>query len=218
VSLGWDKVSFKCFKLYSDRTISIPFSHVNPRADVYFQIIDVGCDERVLSAIKERECFLFEKGFDRILGLRDLYSEIYLKHAGRSISTAAIKIFFEGAKQTIQQMSLPDKISLHFAIMEVEAWFLAMCNIFEKLDKKLTIKYIAEKLHFNLDEVDPQERFIKPSDEVNQIFQLIGHRYEKSISDVESICHRIEQNDIQAILESNRCQSFKAFYQDITSS
>lgn len=218
MELGWDKISVRCISLTRNKSTLAGLNYENPHADVLFQIIDVGNDELVLSAIKEREERLLKSGFNKILGLRDMYSENYRKRADRKIVPAIIKQFIEEAKSTIQKMSSPDKIFFHFAIMEVEAWFLAMWMVFGRLHTILTVQYIEQKLNFRLDQIDPQVQFVNPSREVEHIFELVGSKYEKTRGDVEVICRKIEQSDIQAILASNRCQSFKGFYTDIISS
>ncbi len=217
IEFGWDKISVRCISLARSDNSLAGLNCENPQADFLFQIIEVGNDEGVLSKIKELEKRLLKSGFEKIFGLRDIYSEAYLKRVGRKIVPDIINRFIESTMLIVQNMSSPDKVKFHFAIMEVEAWFLGICNIFEKINTKLTVQYIAEKLQFNLDEIDPQEKFVRPSEKVNQIFQLIGRKYDKSRGDVEIICREIDRNDIQAILESNRCQSFKGFYTDITS-
>jgi hypothetical protein len=218
ITFGWDKISIRCVKLVRNQHTLAGLSYDNPHADVLFQIMDVGNDELVLSAIKEREAHLFKSGFEKVFGLRDMYSENYRKRADRKIVPAVINKFIKNSKDTIRKMSSPDKIFFHFAIMEVEAWFLAMWKVFERLYAMLTVQYIAKKLHFKLDQIDPQVQFVNPSREVEQIFELVGSKYGKTRGDIEAICSRIEQSDIQAILASSRCQSFKGFYTDIISS
>jgi hypothetical protein len=218
VEFGWDKISIRCISLPRNKITLAGLNYENPHADVLFQIIDVGNDELVLTAIKDREEGLFKSGFNKILGLRDMYSENYSKRADRKIVPAVINLFTENAKLTIQKMSSPDKIIFHFAIMEVEAWFLAMWSVFGRIDETLTVEYIAQKLNFRLDKLDPQTQFVNPAKEVKSILELIGHKYDKTRGDVELICKKIEHGDIQAILDSDRCQSFKGFYADIISS
>lgn len=218
VALGWDKISIKCLRLCDGQMSLGGMDLYNQNADVHFQIIDVGGDERVLSVIKDRERLLVKQGFKQVIGLRDMYSEAYVKRADRKVANDVIQAFIEGAQQTVQQMNSPGKIALHFAIMEVEAWFLGMCKVFERIDAKLTAQYIAQELRFNLDKIDPQEGFLRPSDKVNQILHLVGRKYGKSRGDVEAICRGIEQSDVQAMLASGRCQSFRGLYADIISS
>ena len=215
MELGWDKISVRCISLTRNKSTLAGLNYENPHADVLFQIIDVGNDQRVLSVIKEQEKHLLKSGFEKILGLRDMYSDAYLRRAGKKVVPAVINHFIESTKNIIQKMSSPDKIVLHFAIMEVEAWFLAMWKVFGRLYSMLTVQYIAKKLHFKLDQIDPQVQFVNPSREVEHIFELVGCKYEKTRGDVEVFCRKIEQSDIQAILASNRCQSFKGFHTDI---
>ncbi len=57
------KFSFRCFKLHAESLKDFPYSYENPKAEVHFQIINVGNDEKVMAAIKDREGNLIEKGF-----------------------------------------------------------------------------------------------------------------------------------------------------------
>ena len=172
-TIDCSKVSFKCFRLYAGRTHPAPFDYPNPHAEVSFLIVDVGQDEKVLSIIKEREKDFIRKGFERIIGLRDMYSEEYLKRSPNEIDNSVIKTLVDGWNSTIQKMSDPSKIEIHIAVMELEAWFLAIYNIFERVNSKLSVEYIESKLGINLASIDPQTEFIKPAEEVNRIFQSL---------------------------------------------
>ena len=48
-------------------------------------------------------------------------------------------------------------------------------------------------------------------------FKLIGSRYTKRYSDLESICGRIDTTDFQDAMANDRCKSFAMFYSDIYS-
>jgi hypothetical protein len=174
--------------------IHAPFDYPNPHAEVCFLIVNVGQDEKVLSAIKEREEDLIKKGFERIIGLRDMYSGEYSKRSPREIDNRVTREFIDGLNSTIQKMSEPSKIRMHIAIMELEAWFLGMYDIFGKINSRLSVDYIEEELGFNLAEIDPQTQFFKPAEEVNRIFQLIG--------------------DPDAF-NNGRCSSFREFYEEM---
>ena len=218
LEIGWEKISIRCISLADNKSNLAGLSQENPNADILFQIINVGNDEGVLTAIKEREERLLKSGFNKILGLRDMYSKNYLKRADRKIVPNVISQFIENAKNTIQDMSSPGQIFFHFAIMEVEAWFLAMWVVFGRLNTTLTVQYIEQNLNYRLDQIDPQIQFTNPSREVKRILGLINRKYDKKRGDAEIICRKIEKSDIQAILDSNRCQSFKEFYANIISS
>ena len=97
-----------------------------------------------------------------IIGLRDMYSEAYEKLSRGVINDDISNQFIQNHNSTIQKMTYQDRIKLYFAIMEIEAWFLAMYDIFQRIDSVLTIEYIEEKLGFDLRRIDPQGEFFKP--------------------------------------------------------
>ncbi|HEG44016.1 MAG TPA: hypothetical protein ENH94_08210 [Phycisphaerales bacterium] len=177
--------------------------------------MNVANDEKVLSAVKDREKDLVQNGYEKIIALRDMYSEAYLNRAGRMINNIITEEFINGAHETIQKMGNSDKIKMCFAIMEFEAWFLGMYNLFERLDPALTIAYIEEKLGFNLSVIDPQIEFFRPSDKVTDILRLGGRQYQKSEHDIESICSKIDIKDFSNAFEKGICMSFKDFYDEV---
>ena len=61
------KISFECLRLHSETMEQVPHKFSSPNPDYFFLIINVAGDEKVLSAIKERENGLFNKGFCEIL-------------------------------------------------------------------------------------------------------------------------------------------------------
>ena len=214
-TIDCSKISFKCLRLYAGKTVPARFDFPNPHAEVSFLIINVGQDEKVLSVIKEREKDLIRKGFERIIGLRDMYSEEYLKRSPNEINNSVIEAFIYVWNSTIQNMSDPYKIIMHIAVMELEAWFLAIYHIFERINSLLSVEYIESELGINLANIDPQTEFFKPSEEVNRIFQLVGLQYKKKEHDVESICSKINNDDISNVFENGRCNKFKDFYEEL---
>ncbi len=207
------KLSFECIKLHGGREIPTRFSYAAPNPQVHFLVINAECDNKVLSAIREREEGLFQVGYEKIIGLRDMYSEIYDQKSPRTINESVSNEFIENTKKIIDYMSKPDRIIFIFAIMEIEAWFLAMYNLFKKIDAILSVEYIEEKIGINFKNIDPQKEFYKPSNEVNKIFQLIGRNYRKSESDTEMLCSQLELSDLNNATENNRCEAFRIFLQ-----
>ena len=210
------KICFRCFQLYAGRTIPTKFDFPNPNAEISFLIINVGQDEKVLSFIKEREQDLLQNGYEKIIGLRDMYSEEYIKRSPNAIDDNISNAFVNGWKLTIQNMSDPTKITLCVAIMELEAWFLAMYHIFERINTDLNVEFIEKELGFNLTSIDPQSEFIKPSEIVDRIFQLVGSQYNKKEHDVEMICSRINAKDISNIKAKGICDTFIDFYEELS--
>ena len=210
-------LSFECYQLYCDRMNEVPYKYLNTHAEVHFLIVDISNDEKVLSAVKDREQDLFRRGYEKIIALRDMYSKAYRDRAGHRIDERVSEAFIAAHQNEIQKMSYPSKIKMHFGIMEFEAWFLGMWKIFERIDPALSVAYIEENLGFNLSLIDPQTEFFKPADIIDNIMRLVNQRYGKSRDEVESICSNIEQKDLGVALEQGRCRSFKGFYDEITS-
>lgn len=73
-----------------------------------------------------------------------MYSQAYSEISPRIIDNNVMQQFIEGAKHSIATMSQPDKIHFHFAIMELEAWWLCMYTLFAKIDKQLTVEFISQ--------------------------------------------------------------------------
>jgi len=209
------KISFRCLRLYAGREIRAKYDYLNPSAEINFLIVNVGQDEKVLSIIKEREANLIRKGFERIIGLRDMYSEEYSKRSPNEINDIVTMSFIKGWNSTIQKMSDPSKIRMHIAIMELEAWFLGIYDIFKRINSILSVEYIENELGFNLADIDPQTEFFKPAEEVNRIFQLVGLQYKKKEHDVESICSNINNDDLYNSFKNGRCSRFKDFYEEL---
>lgn len=214
-TMDCSKVSFTCLRLYAGKTIPARFDYPNPHAEMSFLIVNVGQDEKVLSEIKEREAHLIKQGFDRIIGLRDMYSEKYLKRSRTGIDNSVTTAFIDGWNSTIQKMSNPSKIKIHIAIMELEAWFLGMYDIFGRMNSILSVDYIEKELGFNLSDIDPQTEFFHPADVLASILGLVGCQYDKSSDQLESICSRIIRADIWNALENGRCESFGDFYEEM---
>jgi len=101
---------------------------------VYYLLVNVGNDSSVITAIKDREQYLFDKGYTAIVGLRDMYSEAYLAFS-HAIDNSVIARFFDEHNRIIQSMSRPSEIHFVFSIMEIEAWILSMFSLFAKLER-----------------------------------------------------------------------------------
>ncbi len=212
------KISFECLELIAHQDSPVPYKYSSPSAEIHFLILNVRGDEGVLSSIKERERKLIqENGYERIIGLRDMYSEEYTKLSPGKIDDYVSNAITQRHNQIIEEMAHPERIKLYFAIMEIEAWFLGMYYLFQKIDSALTVDYIEKKLGINLVIIDPQKEFYRPEDQVNSILQLCGREYKKKWAEIESICSHIDSLDYDAARENARCVCFDDFYQEIVS-
>jgi hypothetical protein len=214
------KFSFECLRLCDKQLEDVPYSYGSEDAEVYFQIVNVQGDTGVLQTIRRREKGLLAAGYSKIIGLRDMYSKAYRELSAGKIDEAVIQQFIEGANKSVVVMSQPEKIHLHFAIMELEAWWLCMYTLLEKIDSQLTVEFIAQQLGYDLSTLDAETAFFHPVATLNEILSLVGGRYEKHFAEVESIMSKMTFDDICEVLMAEnppRCNSFKRFCEDLMS-
>jgi len=211
-----EHLSFECHALRSSRLHSRPYKYCSPNATVHYLIVDIGNDETVLSAIAERQEYLVSKGYDLIIGLRDMYSKAYCKRS-RQIDDAVTRSFIESHKNTIRKMDNCERIRIFFAIMELESWLLSMYNLFEKIHADLSCEYIESKLGFNLSQINPEVEFFHPATKLSAILELVGEKYTKSFDRMESILGNMVRTDIDDALENGRRSvSFDTFFSAVT--
>ncbi|SEH05386.1 Uncharacterised protein [Candidatus Venteria ishoeyi] len=146
-----------------------------------------------------------------------MYSRQYRKISSGIIDQETNKKFIEQYGKSISIMSKPDSISFHFAIMEVETWWLSMYTLFEKINPILTVDYIYEKIGINLKEEDIEECVFHPFIKLKQLMESIDKTYDKKYGEVEAITSYITVNDIESGISDNRCASLYAFYSELRS-
>jgi len=211
--IGYEQLSFECFDLKSDRLLTVPYKHTPPNALIHYQIINVGTDERVLSAIIERCEKFISLGFD-VVGLRDMYSVEYKKKSNQIDQNINILIR-NIVDNVINGMNNADKIHFFFAIMELESWLLGIHENFERIDASLTAEAIRDGLGFDLRVVDPETVFFQPAIQFGQVLNLANISYDKHKSEMESIVSNITLDDLHRLVNANRCQSFALFFSEI---
>jgi hypothetical protein len=167
--------------------------------------------------MKERETHYLKDGYDKIIGIRDMYCEAYDKHAKRRMNNGVTARFEKEAIKQIRQMSNPEKIAIYFSIMEFEAWILGMYNLFSKMNKKMTVEFIEKEHGFNLKNIDPQKEFYRPSLQLASICKSCVFKYDKSSNSLESLVSLMDKSDLDTIIEGNRCISFDSLYKCLTS-
>ena len=178
---GYKKVSVEVYQVRGDkanRKIQRLKSNSIEVAPFFILLYDCGCDSHVLSDIKKQHNSLTNNGYEKILGLRDLYPEP-LKN--RTQVENGIKGFLKTLRQ---KNGIP--ISMILVIMEIEAWFLGEYSFLTKIDSCLTSNFILHNLGFDLNALDV-EQIPHPSEALNKIYQLIQRSYDKSETTVEEI-------------------------------
>jgi hypothetical protein len=200
----YEDISVDCYTLFIDSSFhSTEYAYPNDNATNHFQIINVGNDNAVITRILKREKYLWNVGFDRIVGLRDMYGKIDLD------------LNEEVKKNTKEQIAIkaekPNQIYFSFAIMEAESWILGFHNCFEKINPLLTVDYIQQCLGFNLETIDPETSFFHPAKTMDDIYQLANETYKKSKGNIEAIMSSLQKQDFEYLKSSGKCTSFEEF-------
>ena len=189
------RLSFRCNRLRSDKVIAAPYDFQGTEDCMnYFEITDVGNDNSVLAKILKNESFIESAGFDCVVGLRDMYSKDYRKANSHSseINPKLNERFIVGTAKSLENQKTALPISMHFAIMEVEAWILAMLRSFPS-------------------DVDPELAIYHPAAELKRLAQQYGGDYDKHENEVSAIMSHFTRHDFDTLMKSGRCTSFRKF-------
>lgn len=209
-------VDLQCTKLTKDGGFEyVDYNFPNPTAELHFQLIDVGNDVSVLSKILKYEKQMRRLGYEKVIGLRDMYSEQYQMRS-KTYDKSLVDEFILVANEEIQYRAIqPDSIFMCFAIMETETWFLGHYELFERIDKRLTTAFIHQNLRIDLAVVDPETDVFHPYPIVSKIFGLVELSYKKRLQEVNKIVGNFNRDDYQTLLDSDKCQSFNQFHESI---
>ena len=174
--------------------------------DYLFLIVDVGTDDRVVSAILENAEGLAQKGFCKILGLRDLFPK------KRSQKEAMLLAH----QKALSSLTSADTTKVLLAVMEIEAWFLADPTLFSRIDASLTAENIKTALDVDLEKEDPEDAYEHPANIIKDIYQLAGMRYRKRADDIHKIAHNIDYNTLYLdAQEKGHIKSFALFVKEL---
>jgi hypothetical protein len=207
-------VDIECRKLHREQFQAAEYDFPFADAAYHFLLVNIGNDQKVLSALLNREKGLIENGYEKIIGLRDMYSKEY-RDFSSTINQELNNEFISIQSETLLKRNSSAK--LHFAIMETEAWILGMNQVLEKIDSTLTSSFINGRLGFNLDEIDPEATFFHPAKILNDIYVLTGNTYDKHKGDIEALANLLTCEDYDNLFASDKCNSFKAFYNELNS-
>jgi hypothetical protein len=155
----------------------------------YVLIYNSANDNRVASDIKDQYKSLIASGYERIIGLRDVYPET------KADVDKGLKFFM-----TTISSAIP--INIVLAVMEVEAWFLAEWNHFIKIDAILTPEKIQADLGFN-PKTDDMEARNCPHDDLHRVYQLVGKAYQKKKNQINRTVDNLDYEFIYLELVNN---------------
>lgn len=191
---GYDQnlVGFECLTLHKGQYADAPYDigdvHTSQN---FYRIINTGNDNKVVQQVAEQSDNLTSKGFG-VLGLRDMYSQDYLEKAKKRKSLEVYSDLNEKFINSVNSYldatftgSVRANTHVCFAIMEVEAWILAM--------KGCT-------------QVDVEHIF-HPAESLKKVFT----GYDKHGSQIESLVSTWQKDDFLHLYNSGQCPSFNRF-------
>lgn len=210
-------IGFRCYNLRNADAPGHPtdYSFGNFQSTNFYEIVNVGTDTSVLSmAIKNAPRYK-NVGYDRIVALRDMFSdkyhaESYKLSGSRIIHPELNDLFINGAEKSIAEKGCDRFVRINFAIMEVEAWLLGMAWYLEKEDHILTQEFLLNTHNIDIDN-DPETNSYHPADELKKIYRSIGKDYDKHNGDVCSIMSKLDKADFEMLFTLPKCDSFNRF-------
>jgi len=159
----------------------------------YVLIYDSSGDTQVVSDIRDQCESLSSNGYERIIGLRDVYCKSIADKTSLD-EYIAYKLSLErGLHYSLSTVIMTDPIPMNIvlAVMEIESWFLSEWNHFPKIDAKLTLDKIQTDLGFN-PKTDNMETRLHPSSDIDKIYRLVGSSYDKNKDQINSIVSKLD--------------------------
>ena len=99
---------------------------------------------------------------------------------------------------------------LHYAIMEYEAWMLALIEKYIA-DKNQDIVTISQELGIDIRNCNPEDSIYHPFPLAKKIYQACGEDYRKHGKESYSFLSTLSVDDYERLRQSDRCASFGKF-------
>jgi hypothetical protein len=153
---------------------------------LYILIVDCGGDRLVAQRVREEQGPLTKKGYEKIIGMRDVYPEFTKEDIPR---------LRRGLNYGVKTSLAPVQFVL--SVMEIEAWFLAEHNHFPLIDPAITVDAIRTLLGFN-PEVDDMSDRPEPTKDIIAAYGIGGKAYEKGAA--QSTTDKLDYDYVYAVL------------------
>ncbi len=206
---GYKKIAIATYKFTGSKSnrVSQPLKSTTVNNAAFFVLIyDCGSDSHVVSDIKSQHNSLSNNGYEKIIGLRDLYPKPLDEKEN-------IEKGIRGLLKPLQKTGIP--ISVILAIMEIEAWFLAEWHHFAKIDSRLTPEFILQEYGLDIKNSNIEARH-HPAEDLKEIYQLIGKTYNKSQATSQEIIDFLDYEWLYLDLIKT-VQQLKKFIEEIDS-
>lgn len=210
-----NRLGLECYQFNGNQANDVPYPYGTRKSENFYLIYNVGNDQTVMSKMLKEAPRLLNNGYDLIVGLNDMYCDSYHTCVkNRQIDTKVNEKFKDKRKDIIHRQGFDKVMKSHFAIMEVEAWFLGMYDYLQRINSRLTPELIKAQLNTDITQ-DPEISVYHPAKLLNDIYQLEKMQYGKHASDAHAITSTLTKNDYLYLMRSGKCQSFKEFIKDI---
>lgn len=134
----------------------------------FILIVDCGGDNQVKTRILDEHKNLTQSGYSKIIGMRDVRPDFTYNQVPQLEA---------GLRKYIKTSLIPVEFIL--AVMEIEAWFLAEINHYQKIDPSITVPTIKATLGFD-PEFDDLALRTNPTDDLNDAYMIGGKSYAKN--------------------------------------
>jgi len=148
--------------------------------EYYVLVLDCGNDGRVKSDICEQFISLSRTGYQRIIGLRDVYPKVSRSDLDKLRSSLAMGLPYG-----------PPNILFILCVMEIEAWILAEDTHYPRMDSNITTDRINQELGFDIVNDDLSLRK-NPASDLADIYGLEFLSYDKSAAIIERILDALD--------------------------
>lgn len=206
------RCGFLCINLNADDYERISFPQQGDMSSMdYYQIVNVNNDNLVVSKLKKDIPSLLAQGYNVIIGLRDVFGDVYkqLMNQKAEINREMIEKMHSMQLTSIKPNGCDCR--LHFAIMEYEAWMLALIEQYV-VGKNKVFADLCKQLNIDMTSfVAPEESVFHPFPLVQKIFRACGDDYHKHGKESFSFLSTLECGDYDRLRNSGKCASFSKF-------
>ncbi len=206
----WSAFRMECLHLDPAKAASDLHDYGDENSKDYFLIYDSGSDSAVSSDIRDRFENHRDNGFDKVVGLRDVYSERFIDLYGRQMNRNHIDSFIYDMQDTLAQYDSTGFIRLRFAIMETESWLLAMSDVFSRIDHRIDAQWLIDRVQIDVND-NPESAYFHPFSHLVDIYTSVSRTYSKHWDEIKEIIFKLSQNDFDMLYNSGKCPSFRDF-------
>jgi hypothetical protein len=179
---GAHRISFATAE-YHETILGLRLTPSSGAEDLFVLIVNCGNDEKVASVMLESYARLKAEGYERVLGLRDLFPK-------RRSDLARI---LADSHNLMQPYS--GEMEVYVAVEEIEAWFLQEEFHYLRIDPSITKDRIRHALNFDINS-QCAEQFRHPAKLLDRAYQLGGARYRKKKWEATRTSYSLDYNNL----------------------